>query len=115
MAYTILNTTTNRWEVGNAKLTDSYIKVEKNELGEIIAPAGLVAQEEADRELIRIANIKAKAQELILATYPIYKQNNVLMSGIQADIDTMNSYITNIRNISNEAEANGTALVDIVW
>lgn len=115
MAYTILNTTTNRWEIGSTKLTDSHIKIEKNELGEVTSPAGLVAQIEADRELVRIADIKAKAGQLILAKYNRDKQSNILMSGIQVDIDTMNSFISNIRNISNEAEANGTELLDIAW
>ena len=79
--------------------------------GGVVEEAYLI--EELDS--IRIAGIKAKAQELILAAYPMYKQNNVPMSGIQADIDTMNNFMTNIRNISNEADANNTALIDIVW
>ena len=115
MAYTVLNTKTNRWEVGSTKLTDSHIKVEKDELGYIIYPTGLVEQIQAEADKQRVQDIKAKAEQLILETYPMYKQNNVLMSGVQVDIDTMNSFISNIRNISNEAEANGTELLDIVW
>jgi len=97
------------------RLNDSYIAVEKNELGEIISPAGLVTRIQADKELVRITNIKAKAQELILETYPLYKQNNILMSGIQVDIDTMNSFISNTRSISNAAEANFAEPLNIVW
>jgi hypothetical protein len=63
----------------------------------------------------RVASIKAKAGELILEEYPIYKQNNVLMGGVQEDIDTMKSYIEDIREISNNAEADGTLLEDIDW
>ena len=66
-------------------------------------------------EAQRIASIKVKANELIEEKYPLYKQNNILMSGITADIANMNQYITNIRNTSNEAETNGTALKDINW
>ena len=69
--------------------------------------------EEIEKE--RISSIKAKAQSLIEMIYPIYKQNNILMSQIAEDIKSMNAYILNIRNISNEAEINGTALEDIVW
>ena len=63
----------------------------------------------------RISSIKAKANELIEMVYPIYKQNNILMSQIAEDIKGMNAYILNIRNISNEAEAKGTKLEDIDW
>ena len=63
----------------------------------------------------RIASIKNKAREVIEKTYPLYKQNNILMSGVTADIANMNQYIANIRNISNEAEANRTALEGITW
>lgn len=63
----------------------------------------------------RISSIKAKANELIEMIYPIYKQNNVLMSQIDTDIKGMNAYILNIRNISNEAETKGTKPEDINW
>ena len=63
----------------------------------------------------RIASIKNKAREVIEKTYPAYKQHNILMSAIAADISNMNEYITNIRNISNEAEANRTALEGVKW
>lgn len=75
----------------------------------ILAPS----PEETEKQ--RISSIKAKANELIEMVYPIYKQNNILMSQIDEDIKGMNAYILNIRNISNEAEANGTLLEDIVW
>ena len=70
-------------------------------------------EEEIEKE--RISSIKAKANELIEMVYPIYKQNNILMSQIAEDIKGMNDYILNIRNISNEAEINGTKLEDINW
>ena len=69
--------------------------------------------EEMEKE--RISSNKAKAQSLIEMIYTIYKQNNILMSQIAEDIKSMNAYILNIINISNEAEINGTALEDIVW
>lgn len=74
-----------------------------------------LANEQKRIEDERIIKIKAKAREVIEETYPAYKQHNVLMSGVTVDIANMNQYITNIRNISNEAEANGTALEDINW
>lgn len=66
-------------------------------------------------ETQRIASIKAKAKEVIEEIYPAYKQLNILMSGVSTDIYIMNEYITNIRNISNKAEANKTQLEDISW
>ena len=63
----------------------------------------------------RILSIKSKAKELIEKQYPIYKQNNILMSGISVDIKAMNDYIFGIRVISNEAEANGISLENIDW
>lgn len=75
----------------------------------ILAPS----PEEVEKQ--RILSIKAKANELIEMIYPIYKQNNILMSQIDEDIKGMNAYILNIRNISNESEANGTKIEDIVW
>ena len=68
-----------------------------------------------EKEVQRIASIKAKAREVIEEKYPLYKQNNILMSGVTADITNMNQYIANIRNISNEAEANRTALEGVKW
>ena len=85
------------------------ISITEAEKDAIIAPS----PEEIEKQ--RISSIKAKANELIEMIYPIYKQNNILMSQITEDIKAMNAYILNIRNISNEAEINGTALEDIVW
>lgn len=70
---------------------------------------------EAEKETQRILLIKSKARELIEKEYPMYKQNNILMSGINVDIKAMNDYISNIRKISNEAEINKTLFDDIVW
>lgn len=66
-------------------------------------------------ETQRVLSIKSKAKGLIEKEYPLYKQNNILMSGISIDIKDMNDYISKIRIISNEAEANGTALELIDW
>lgn len=82
-----------KWDYDSDKWVEDVIEIEKQ----------------------RISSIKAKANELIEMIYPIYKQNNILMSQITEDIKGMNAYILNIRNISNEAEANGTLLQDIVW
>ena len=61
----------------------------------------------------RIAQIKAKASELILAKYSIIWQLNHPRTDITYASDY--AYIDGIRDISNEAEANGTALEDIDW
>lgn len=61
----------------------------------------------------RIQEIKSKANELILARYSIIWQLNHPRVDIQYKSDY--DFIDNIRRISNEAEANGTALEDINW
>ena len=61
----------------------------------------------------RIDKIKAKASELILNKYSIIWQLNHPRTDVTYANDY--AYIDNIRVISNEAEANGTALDDIDW
>ena len=61
----------------------------------------------------RISKIKAKASELITSKYSIVWQLNHPRTDIAYTADY--AYIDNIRDISNEAEANGTALEDIDW
>lgn len=61
----------------------------------------------------RIAQIKSKASELITSKYPIVWQLNHPRTDVTYAADY--SYIDGIRDISNEAEANGTALEDIDW
>ena len=61
----------------------------------------------------RIFQIKAKASELILAKYSIVWQLNHPRTDVNYASDY--AYIDRIRDISNEAEANGTALEDIDW
>ena len=65
------------------------------------------------KETQRIQEIKSKANEIILAMYSIIWQLN----HPRVDIQYKSNYdfIDNIRRISNEAEANGTALEDIDW
>jgi len=63
----------------------------------------------------RIKDIKAKAKELITEKYPLYKQNNILMSGNMDDIRAMNDYIDGIRSVSNKAEIDKIKLEDINW
>ena len=67
--------------------------------------------EELDTQ--RIYKIKAKASELILAKYSIIWQLNHPRTDATYAADY--AYIDGIRDISNEAEANGTALEDIDW
>ena len=65
------------------------------------------------KETHRIQQIKSKAEELILARYSIIWQLNHPRVDVQYKSDY--DFIDNIRRISNEAEANGTALEDINW
>ena len=65
------------------------------------------------KETQRIQEIKFKAEELILARYSIIWQLNHPRVDIQYKSDY--DFIDNIRRISNEAEANNTALEDINW
>ena len=65
------------------------------------------------KETQRIQEIKFKAEELILARYSIIWQLNHPRVDTQYKSDY--GFIDNIRRISNEAEANGTALEDIDW
>ena len=65
------------------------------------------------KETYRIQQIKSKAEELILAKYSIIWQLNHLRVDVQYKDEY--DFIDDIRRISNEAEANGTALEDINW
>lgn len=65
------------------------------------------------KETQRINQIKSKAEELILARYSIIWQLNHPRVDVQYKSDY--DFIDNIRRISDEAEANGTALEDINW
>lgn len=66
-----------------------------------------------DAKAEKIAQIKSKSGALILATYPTYKQLNILMSHDQNLIVEMNSFILEIREKSNELEAALSALSDL--
>ena len=63
----------------------------------------------------RIICIKSKAKELIEAKYPTYKQMNILMSNDEAQIKTMNDYISAIRDISNKAEKTTLNYDEVDW
>lgn len=56
--------------------------------------------EQAQKE--KISQIKATATSLILATYPTYKQSNILMSQDDNLIEQMDLFISAIRIKSNE-------------
>ena len=53
----------------------------------------------------KISQTKSKAQQLIVAQYPDYKQRNILMSGDDIAIADMNAFIEPIRIRSNEIES----------
>lgn len=62
----------------------------------------------------RIDSIKAKAGEIILAKYSIIKQLNTNADGGDKQVE-MNNWIKKIRDISNKAEKDKTALANINW
>lgn len=93
---------------------DSYVyfdNIEEKVSAEVIAEAEVLLKEEIENQ--RISQIKAKASELILAKYSIIWQLNHPRTDVAYASDY--AYIDGIRNISNEAELNGTALEDIDW
>ena len=61
----------------------------------------------------RIASIKAEAGSIIMSKYSIEWQLN--HPRVDATYTEQYAWIDRIREISNEAEANGTQLGDIVW
>lgn len=69
----------------------------------------------ADAMVEKIAQIKGAAATLILATYPTHKQLNILMSEDGQAIETMNIFISGIREKSNDLEAslNGLSVEQI--
>lgn len=67
-----------------------------------------------DTEEQRIQSIKAKAAELIRNKYPDYKQLNIIRVG-GVELEEMTAYIDGIRAISNEAEASGIKVEDVIW
>ena len=83
------------------------VSITEEEMKNILAPT----PEEIENR--RISQIKAKASELITTKYSIIWQLNHPRTDVAYASDY--AYIDNIRNISNEAEANGTALEDIDW
>ncbi|WP_419767236.1 hypothetical protein [Arcobacter sp.] len=65
------------------------------------------------KEKMRVSAIKEKAREIIEAKYPIFWQlNNPRMDSAFANDY---AWIDNIRDISNNAESNGTLIDDIDW
>lgn len=67
-------------------------------------------------EAERVHAIKSKASELIKSKYPIEKQSSAQLGiyGEQYLMD-MKEYIARVIAISNEAEASGIQVEDILW
>lgn len=78
--------------------------------------ANFVEEDKSEEiEANRIACIKGEAKNIIESKYPVYKQMNILMSGVVVDIELMNEFIARIREISNEAERTGLEYNQIDW
>ena len=88
---------------------DGLMEITKKEFDDIVYEINNPPMTEAQR----ISSIKAKAEELILTKYSIIWQLNHPRTDVTYASDY--AYIDNIRDISNEAEANGTAVEDIDW
>lgn len=69
---------------------------------------------EAELTQQNVQAIKAKAEQLITARYPNFKQLNIIRAGGE-ELVSMSAYIDGIRAISNKAELAGTDVNDINW
>jgi len=74
----------------------------------------------------RIAEIKQVAYEFIVERYPEWKQRNMLAEASYLDrndpsnprileLEAVWEWVQRVRSVSDAAEANGTAVNDIVW
>ena len=77
-------------------------------------PKELLLALDVDIEIERIQAIKSKASEMINSKYPNYKQLNIIRVG-GAELEAMSAYIDSIREISNQAEQDGTKAEDVQW
>ena len=77
-------------------------------------PEELLLALEVDIEIDKIQAIKSKASEMINSKYPNYKQLNIIRVG-GAELEAMSAYIDSIREISNQAEQDGTKAEDVQW
>ena len=75
-----------------------------------------IAEELRKQEEYRVQNIKLTAQSLILSKYPLEKQSSAQLD-LYGDeyLEEMKTFISNIIEISNKAEKEGTKLEDIQW
>ena len=85
-------------------------KIEKSKIDEALN----IKAEKEDKT--RISEIKSKAQSTILEKYPLAKQSSAQL-GLYGDeyLEEMKTFISNIIEISNKAEKEGTKLEDIKW
>ena len=75
-----------------------------------------IAEELVKQEEYRVQSIKLTAQSLILSKYSLAKQSSAQL-GLYGDeyLEEMKAFISNIIEISNKAEKEGTKLEDIKW
>lgn len=69
-------------------------------------------------EQCRIIAINGKVEEIIIKSYPIYKQLNIrgqLLPYTMDDLEIMNMFIDTARYIGKDAKSNGTKVEDINW
>lgn len=106
----------NDWENLPTKEDGSYYTYYiESENGDILADE---KSENDFEDYERIQDIKDKANKLITAKYPQWKQLNIYnkLDGYSVeDEQIMRDFINNIRFISDKAETEGTKLEDINW
>lgn len=96
-------------------VVENSTKIAPENLTDIFIDGVWIAVSEDFRtEESRVSSIKAKAGEIITSRYNIIKQMNIYGEGGEAQLE-MTTWIKKIRDISNKAEADGTALADIIW
>ena len=101
---------------------DDYVTLVGNELVDSSAVAEAVVKQETDfnrrLETTRVESINAKAAELILAKYPLYKQNNItflLSPYTELDLEEMKIYLETVRGIAKQAKESGTPADEVDW
>lgn len=98
-----------------------WIEISYDEMMEIINPAK--SEEVLEQE--RIDAINQKANEIIEAKYPLYKQLNIRGKLLKdedtgehyndTDIEIMNMFIDTVRGIAKQSKSDGTSADEVNW
>ena len=97
--------------------TEELTEILKEQVSKRYTPTKEEIEEQlAKQEEQRIQGIKLTAQSIILERYSLAKQSSAQL-GLYGDeyLEEMKTFISNIIEISNKAEKEGTKLEDIKW